>query len=189
VLPPFGDVMAGRPWRTDGGRVERWRLAWPILACTAALPLAFAFGLQGVVWTLPALVLGLRLLFVRRPLANDLRMPGATWALAAFLAVAALGIFQVTGTGRIVFTYRWLLFAGALASEVWLLFVPKWQLSTERVVQVRAARARRRGSGEGTGRGAERRGRCVWVRRSCRPAARGQAGCGSDGAGGRIIQR
>lgn len=135
VLPPFGDVMAGRPWRTDGGRVERWRLAWPILACTAALPLAFAFGLQGVVWTLPALVLGLRLLFVRRPLANDLRMPGATWALAAFLAVAALGIFQVTGTGRIVFTYRWLLFAGALASEVWLLFVPKWQLSTERVVQ------------------------------------------------------
>ena len=86
-------------------------------------------------WTLPALVLGLRLLLVRRPLADDLRVPGAAWALAAFLAVAALGIFQVTGTGRIVFVYRWLLFAGALAAEVWLLFVPRWQLSTERVVQ------------------------------------------------------
>ena len=135
ALPPFDGPAQGLPPLTSGGRADRWRLAWPILACTAALPLAFAFGLQGAVWTLPALVLGLRLLLVRRPLADDLRVPGAAWALAAFLVVAALGIFQVAGTGRVVFTYRWLLFAGALASEVWLLFVPKWQLSTERVVQ------------------------------------------------------
>jgi hypothetical protein len=100
ALPPFDGPAPGLPPRTGGGRADRWRLAWPILACTAALPLAFAFGLQGAVWTLPALVLGLRLLLVRRPLADDLRVPGAAWALAAFLVVAALGVFQDAGTGR-----------------------------------------------------------------------------------------
>lgn len=134
-LPPFDGKVPGLPQQQDGGRIDRWRLAWPLVACTAALPLAFAFGLQGVVWTLPAVVLGVRLLLVRRPLADDLRVPGAVWALAAFLVVASLGVVQVAGTGRIVFVYRWLLFAGALTSEVWLLFVPRRRLSTERVVQ------------------------------------------------------
>ena len=142
VVPPAAPpavpdaALATRPPTTGASRrAGRWRLAWPILACTAAMPLAFAFGLQGLVWTLPALVLGLRLLLVRRPLADDLRVPGAAWALAAFLAVAALGIFQVGGMGRVVFVYRWLLFAGAFTAEVWLLFVPRRRLSTERVVQ------------------------------------------------------
>ncbi|MFM7068700.1 MAG: O-antigen ligase family protein [Actinomycetes bacterium] len=106
------------------------RLGWPLWICTAGIPLAAVLGVHGIVWVLPALVLGPRLLVARTP-----RVPWSVWALAGFLVVASLGALEVRGVSTLVFGYRWLVLLGAWCAEVWLCTVPPERLSTDRVVR------------------------------------------------------
>jgi len=123
----FGEIRGVRI-RIPIDRVER--RAWPILACTAAMPLMFFAGLQGVVWMAPGVVFSWRL--IRRPTTNVPRSAlvlglALVWMLASFVQVK-LGSIPLS-------IYRWSLFLGAFASEVYLVNEDEDSLPTERVVQ------------------------------------------------------
>lgn len=106
------------------------RVTWPLWAFTAGMPVAYAFGLHGFAWCLPGAVLGLRVLLDR-----SVRFPLSSIPLVAFLTWALLSATVIgSASGLGLFGYRWLLFAGALASLVWLANVPEDVVSSERIV-------------------------------------------------------
>ena len=125
---PSADPVARRPTGASGFWPNR--TTWPIWAFTAGMPFAFALGLHGMVWCLPAVVLGSRIL-----LSKKVRFPRSTIPLVLFVLWALLSATVIpTGTGYILFTYRWLLFAGALASLVWIVNMPEDKVSSDQIV-------------------------------------------------------
>lgn len=117
------------------GGLRPTRAGWPVWAFTAGMPLAFLIGLHGFVWCLPAVVFGARILADR-----STRFPPSSILLVAFLGWILLSISVLTsGNGLVLFTYRWLLFAGALATLVWLINVPESSVPTNQVVDWMAA--------------------------------------------------
>ena len=111
------------------------RATWPIWAVTAGMPLVYLTGTQGVVWAVPAVVLGARIL--SDPQA---RFPRSSIPLIVFLGWILLSLSVVpSGTGVLLFAYRWLLFAGALATLVWLANVSDARVPSGRIVDWLAA--------------------------------------------------
>ena len=111
------------------------RATWPLWAMTVGMPVAYLAGVQGVVWCLPALVFGARILSDR-----NVRFPRSTIPLVIFLGWILLSLSMVpTGTGFLLFAYRWLLFAGALTTLVWLVNVPDERVSSTQVMDWLAA--------------------------------------------------
>lgn len=118
---------------------RRWllpdRATWPLWAFTAGMPVAYAFGLQGFVWSLPAIVFGIRILTDRTA-----RFPRSTIPMVMFVGWSLLSATVLTsGHASLLFGYRWTLFAGALAAMVWLVNVPERVVSSDRVVAWLAA--------------------------------------------------
>lgn len=108
---------------------------WPIWAVTAGMPVAYLAGVQGVVWCLPAVVLGSRILSDR-----GVRFPLSSIPLILFLAWTVLSAAMVpSGSGILLFSYRWLLFAGALTSLVWLVNVSEERVSSAQITDWLAA--------------------------------------------------
>jgi hypothetical protein len=108
---------------------------WPIWCITAGMPIMFLLGVHGFVWALPGLVLGARLLSDR-----EVRFPRSSLPMLAFLAWAFLSALMIdTGSGYALFAFRWLLFAGALTSMVWLANVPRSSVPSELIVDWLAA--------------------------------------------------
>ena len=103
---------------------------WPIWAMTAAMPLAYVVGVHGFVWCIPAVVFGARILSDR-----TVRFPRSSLPLVLFLGWALLSLVMLDGgSGYLLYGYRWLLFAGALATLVWLVNVPEERVSSDQVV-------------------------------------------------------
>jgi hypothetical protein len=95
------------------------RTTWPIWTITAGMPVSFILGIHGFVWALPGLVLGARILSDRSS-----RFPRSTLPLVAFLGWILLSATMISSSsGYLLFAFRWLLFAGALATLVWLVNV------------------------------------------------------------------
>jgi O-antigen ligase len=117
-------------WKPDSVMVD----AWPILICTAALPLMFLLGLQGLAWAAPGIVLSLRL--VRQP---RTRIPTGVALLGVAVMWMLLGVLQVRIGGFPLFFYRWSLFLGAFASELYLINTPTSRVPTARISQWLAA--------------------------------------------------
>lgn len=107
---------------------------WPIVACTAAMPLMFVGGLHGVVWAVPGVVLTWRL--IRR---RSTRIPRTALLLGLALVWMVLSGLQVNLGGAPLFAYRWILFLGAFAAEVYLVNTSETRLPTQRVVRWLAA--------------------------------------------------
>ncbi|HRW37402.1 MAG TPA: hypothetical protein P5254_06880, partial [Aquihabitans sp.] len=106
------------------------RATWPLWSITAGMPIMFLLGVHGFVWALPGLVLGARILADR-----EVRFPRSSLPMLAFLAWAFLSALMIdTGSGYALFAFRWLLFAGALTSMVWLVNVPRSSVPSELVV-------------------------------------------------------
>lgn len=116
----------GVRWRPD----PVIRSAWPIVVCTAALPIMFLVGLHGLIWAVPGVVLSLRLL--RRPAT---RIPGSALLLLVALAWMAASVLRIDAGGLPLFAYRWILFLGAFAAEVWLMNTSEARVPTDRVVR------------------------------------------------------
>lgn len=111
------------------------KATWPIWAMTAGMPLAYLAGVQGFVWCLPAVVLGARILSDR-----NVRFPRSTIPLIAFLGWILLSMAMLgSATGYLLFAYRWLLFAGALTSLVWLVNVSEEKVPSMRIIDWLAA--------------------------------------------------
>jgi hypothetical protein len=111
------------------------RTTWPLWACTAGMPFAYVLGLHGLVWSVPGLVLGARLLSNR-----NTRFPRTSILLVVFLGWTLLSATMLTsGSGYLLFAYRWTLFAGALATLVWLVNEPEERVSSDQVVDWLAA--------------------------------------------------
>ena len=60
------------------------RATWPLWAMTAGMPLAYLLGVHSVVWCLPGLVFGVRILSDR-----SVRFPRSSLPLVVFLGWAA----------------------------------------------------------------------------------------------------
>jgi hypothetical protein len=102
---------------------------------TAAMPGAYLLGVHSFVWCLPALVLGARILSDRTA-----RFPRTTIPLVAFLGWALLSLAVISpGNAYALFAYRWLLFAGTLATVVWLVNVPADRVPSIRLIDWMAA--------------------------------------------------
>ncbi|MFN8017246.1 MAG: hypothetical protein U0P45_03890 [Acidimicrobiales bacterium] len=133
-----GDAVAAGPVprRTSPARTLRpTKATWPIWAITAGMPLAFLVGVHGFVWALPGIVLGARILSDR-----TVRFPRSTIPLIAFLCWTLLSATMIgSGTGYLLFAFRWLLFAGALTSLVWLVNVPEDHVPSSQIVDWLAA--------------------------------------------------
>lgn len=111
------------------------RPAWPIWAFTAGMPFAYLLGVHAFVWCLPAVVFGARILSDR-----STRFPRTSLPLLAFLGWIVLSAAMIgTGSGLVLFGYRWLLFAGALASLVWLVNVSRERVPSQLIVDWLAA--------------------------------------------------
>ena len=125
------------PLRSPTARTLRpTRTTWPIWAMTAGMPLAYLVGVQGLVWCLPAVVFGARIWADRA----NVRFPRSSIALILFLTWIFLSMAMIpTGTGFVLFAYRWLLFAGALTSLVWLVNVPERKVPSLQIIDWLAA--------------------------------------------------
>jgi hypothetical protein len=126
---PSADPVARRSRGASGFWPDR--ITWPIWAFTAGMPFAFMGGLHGMVWCLPGIVLGSRIIKGRR----TVQFPMSSIPLVLFVGWALLSASVIsTGSGYILFGYRWLLFAGALASLVWIVNLPEEKVSTKQIV-------------------------------------------------------
>lgn len=124
-----GAAPVARPLR-PARRYRPTRTTWPMWAFTCGMPIAFLFGVHGLVWSVPAIVLGARILSDKKT-----RFPMTTIPLVAFLAWILLSSTVLTsGSGIILYTYRWTLFGGALATLVWLVNLPEEAVSSDQVV-------------------------------------------------------
>lgn len=110
------------------------RLTWPIWTFTAGVLVSYLFGVHGVVWVLPGLVFGIRLL--RSP---RVTIPFSAVPLILFLGWALLSLSVIPPSGYPLFFYRWLLFAGCLTSFLWLVNVSPARVSSARIVDLLAA--------------------------------------------------
>jgi hypothetical protein len=115
-------------------RTIRWllpdRATWPLWACTAGMPFSYLIGFHGFSWCIPGVVLGVRILTDR-----TVRFPRSTLPMIVFMGWILLSITVLSkGSGYVLFAYRWTLFAGALATLVWLVNVPEDVVSSERIV-------------------------------------------------------
>ncbi len=111
------------------------RATWPIWMITAGMPLSFALGIHGFVWALPGLVLGARILSDRSS-----RFPRSTLPLVAFLCWILLSATMISSSsGYLLFAFRWLLFAGALTTLVWLVNVSRARVPSALIVDWMAA--------------------------------------------------
>lgn len=128
-----GDAVGAPPPPVASPPARRWRpdrATWPLWTFTVGMPIAYLFGLQGFIWCLPALVLGARILADR-----DVRFPRTTLPLVVFLGWIVLSLSVIgTGTGVLLFAYRWLLFAGILACLVWLANVARERVPSDQIV-------------------------------------------------------
>lgn len=123
------------PRRSAGRTLRPTRATWPLWSFTAGMPLAFLLGVHGFVWCLPALVFGARILADR-----STRFPRSSIPLILFLGWILLSMAMIgTGTGYLLFAYRWLLFASTLACLVWLVNVPRERVPSELIVDWLAA--------------------------------------------------
>jgi hypothetical protein len=121
-----GDALAPVAKRT----LRPTKATWPIWAMTAGMPLAYLAGVQGVVWCLPGIVLGARILSDR-----NVRFPKSSIPLILFLGWILLSLAMIDGgSGVLLFGYRWLLFAGALTTLVWLVNVPDERVPSMRII-------------------------------------------------------
>ena len=129
-------VVAAPEVRPRGLRNLRpTKATWPLWAMTAGMPLAYLIGIQGFVWCLPAVVLGARILSDR-----TVRFPRSSIPLVVFLAWILLSMAMIgTGSGYLLFVYRWLLFAGALTSLVWLVNVSEERVRSMQIYDWLAA--------------------------------------------------
>ena len=109
------------------------RATWPIWLLTVGMTPAFALGIHGVAWMLPALVFGVRII------ASGCRFPRSSIPLALFVGWALLSISMLEPSNLPIFFYRWTLFAGCLTTFVWLTNVNEKILPTTRVVDWMAA--------------------------------------------------
>jgi hypothetical protein len=99
------------------------------------MPLAFVLGIHGFVWAVPGVVLGARILSDR-----STTFPRSTIPLLAFLGWILLSAAMISsGPGYLLFGFRWLLFAGALTTLVWLANVPEARVPSELIVNWMAA--------------------------------------------------
>lgn len=132
------DAVAADPAPTLPARHRTLRptkATWPIWSFTAGMPVAFLLGVHGFVWTLPAIVLGARILSDRA-----VRFPRSTIPLIAFLAWILLSATMISSSsGYLLFAFRWLLFASALACLVWLVNVPRERVPSQMIVDWLAA--------------------------------------------------
>lgn len=120
-----GGVTSARPART----LRPDKASWPIWGFTAGLPVSFLLGVHGVVWMLPAVVFGLRIL--RTP---STFIPRSTLPLVLYLGWIGLGITMI-GPGNVpIFLYRWSLFIGCFTCIVWLVNTSEEAVPTERIV-------------------------------------------------------
>lgn len=124
------------PRRSTPARSYRpTKATWPLWAITVGMPFAWLLGLHGFVWVLPALVFGVRILAD-----PEVRFPRSSIPLVAFLAWILLSMAMVpTSGGFLLFGFRWLLFAGALTTLVWLVNVPRDRVRTDMIVDWLAA--------------------------------------------------
>lgn len=122
--PPVGYRRTLRPTRAD----------WPLWLVTAGLPVAFAFGFHGLAWPFVAVVVALRL--VRH---TGTRVPWSAVPLVVFLGWSLLSASMISPDGLAMFSYRWLLFLGALAALVWVVNIDEAALPTRRIVDWLAA--------------------------------------------------
>jgi hypothetical protein len=128
-----GDAVGADPVprrRAAARTLKPTKATWPLWAMTAGMPIAYVIGIHGFVWCLPALVFGLRIASDR-----DVRFPRSSLPLIVFLGWILLSLSVVpTGSGYLLFGYRWLLFAGALTTLVWLVNVPEERVPSSQVV-------------------------------------------------------
>ena len=111
-------------------RLAPTRATWPLWALTVGMPLAWLVGVHAFVWCLPALVFGARILTDR-----SVRFPRSSAPLVAFLVWIFLSTSMLRSIeGLALFGYRWLLFAGALTSLVWLANVSRVRVPTDQIV-------------------------------------------------------
>ena len=132
-----GDALVAGPVpRPPAARNLRpTKATWPLWAMTAGMPLAYLIGVQGFVWCLPAVVLGARILADR-----TVRFPRTTIPLIVFLGWILLSMAMIgSGSGYLLFLYRWLLFAGALTSLVWLVNVSEERVRSMQIYDWLAA--------------------------------------------------
>lgn len=132
-----GEAVAAAPQvRPKGLRnLKPTKATWPLWAMTAGMPVAYLIGIQGFVWCLPAVVLGSRILSDR-----NVRFPRSSIPLVVFLGWILLSMAMIgTGSGYLLFLYRWLLFAGALTSLVWLVNVSEERVRSMQIYDWLAA--------------------------------------------------
>jgi O-antigen ligase len=109
--------------------------AWPVVALTVWMPVAYLLGLSAVVWIVPAIAFGVPLLMRPR-----LRVPGMVLPLAALAAWIPLSALELPGVGAMpVFLYRWLLWVAAVAALLWLCNTTTTRVPTKRIVDMLAA--------------------------------------------------
>jgi len=109
--------------------------AWPLLAMTVWMPLAYFLGLAAVVWIVPAFAFGIPLAMRR-----SLRFPAIILPFAALALWIPVTSVQLTSFNALpVFLYRWLLWVSAVAAFLWLCNTTTSKVSTERVVGMLAA--------------------------------------------------
>jgi hypothetical protein len=128
-------VDTAREPQAPGRSLRPNRTTWPIWLFTAGMPLSFVLGIHGFVWALPGLVLGARILSDR-----STRFPRSTLPLVAFLCWILLSATMISSSsGYLLFVFRWLLFAGALTTLVWLVNVSRERVPSQLMVDWLAA--------------------------------------------------
>lgn len=132
-----GEAVDAAPFVRPGPlrNLRPTRATWPLWAMTAGMPFAYLLGIQGFVWCLPALVLGSRILADR-----NVRFPKSSIPLLVFLGWILLSTAMLeSGSGYLLFLYRWSLFAGALTSLVWLVNVSEERVRSMQIYDWLAA--------------------------------------------------
>lgn len=128
-----GDAALADPVPRRQGPARRLapsRATWPLWPMTVGMPLAWLVGVHSFVWCLPTVVFGARILSDR-----NVRFPRSSIPLVGFLGWIVLStamLRSVQGIG--LFAYRWLLFAGALATLVWLVNVSRQRVPSDQIV-------------------------------------------------------
>lgn len=107
---------------------------WPLWAITAGMPAMFLLGFHGLIWPLTALVLLVRVLRHRETV-----YPWSSIPLVVFVVWTPLSMFATKPSSLPIFTYRWSLFAGALALLVWVVNIDERVLPTRRITDWLAA--------------------------------------------------
>jgi polysaccharide biosynthesis protein PslJ len=115
-------------------RAARLDPAWPILAMTAWMPVAYFLGLSAIVWIIPAFAFGIPML--RR---QELRVPTTAvplLALMLWIPVTALRLPSSNALG--VFTYRWLIWVATVSVLLWLCNTSTKIVATKRIIDMLA---------------------------------------------------